>query len=142
MKHLYYIFAVIILFSSCTSNTIFKEPKDLIPQDQMVDLIVDMQLAVGGKTVTNLNQQRSNYMPLIYEKHGVDSARFARSNFYYSTKIDDYTRMLQTVKVRLDTLLKIHENLLREKDSIEKIKRKEGYKKVPGMENVLDSIIK
>ncbi|MFT6755934.1 MAG: hypothetical protein ACJAV9_001425, partial [Urechidicola sp.] len=104
MKQLLYLFSILIFLSSCTSNTIYKKPKDLISQEQMVDLIVDMQLAIGGKNVKNIEEKRSDYMPLIYEKYGVDSARFSRSNFYYSTTIDDYVNILQAVKVRLDTL--------------------------------------
>jgi hypothetical protein len=123
MKQLLYIFSILIFLSSCTSNTIYKKPKDLISQEQMVDLLVDMQLAVGAKSVKNIEEKRSNYMPLIYEKYGVDSARFARSNFYYSTTIDDYTKILQAVSVRLDTLKNKHENLLRANDSIEKANR-------------------
>ena len=114
-----------MFLSSCTSNTIYKKPKDLISQEQMVDLLVDMQLAIGAKSVKNIEEKRSNYMPLIYKKYNVDSARFARSNFYYSTTIDDYTKILQAVSIRLDTLKKIHENLLRESDSIEKANKSE-----------------
>lgn len=124
MKQLFCIFLSIIFLSSCTSNTIYKKPKDLIPHEQMVDLLVDMQLAVGAKVVKNIDNKRSNYMPLIYEKYGVDSGIFARSNFYYSTKIDGYTKILQEVKVRLDTLEVVHENLLRKSDSIKKNKLK------------------
>lgn len=141
MKQLLYLFSILIFLSSCTSNTIYKKPKDLISQEQMVDLIVDMQLAVGGKNVKNIEEKRSNYMPLIYEKYGVDSARFSRSNFYYSTTIDDYVNILQAVKVRLDTLKNIHEDLLRVNDSILKASKTKikDFKKGRLM---LDSIVK
>jgi hypothetical protein len=78
-------------------------------------------------------------MPLIYEKYGVDSARFSRSNFYYSTTIDDYVNILQAVKVRLDTLKNIHEDLLRANDSILKAIKIKNFKKGGLM---LDSIVK
>ena len=41
-------FIALILFSlltSCSSNTIFEEPKDLIPKDSMVLLLKDLVLA-------------------------------------------------------------------------------------------------
>lgn len=123
MKQLLTLFSILIFLSCCTSNTIYKKPKDLISQEQMVDLIIDMQLAVGAKSVKNKYEKRSNYMPLIYEKYSIDSARFARSNFYYSTRIDDYTKILEAVSVRLDTLKKNHEDLLRVNDSIKKANR-------------------
>ncbi|PJC58354.1 MAG: DUF4296 domain-containing protein, partial [Flavobacteriales bacterium CG_4_9_14_0_2_um_filter_35_242] len=45
MKHTYIILAIVLFFGACTSNTIYKKPKDLIPKDQMVDLMVDMYMA-------------------------------------------------------------------------------------------------
>ena len=77
-----------MFLSSCTSNTIYKKPKDLISQEQMVDLLVDMQLAVGAKVVKNIEEKRSNYMPLVYEKYNVDSGQFARSNSNYGADQD------------------------------------------------------
>jgi len=141
MKQLFYIFSILIFLSSCTSNTIYKKPKDLISQEQMVDLLVDMQLAVGAKSMKNIDNKRSNYMPLIYEKYNVDSARFARSNFYYSTRIDDYTKILQAVKVRFDSLKNKYENLIRENDSIEKASRPE-FKDLEKIQKNSDSLIK
>jgi len=141
MKQLFYIFSILIFLSSCTSNTIYKKPKDLISQEQMVDLLVDMQLAVGAKSMKNIEERRSNYMPLVYEKYNVDSARFARSNFYYSTRIDDYTKILQAVKVRFDSLKNKYEKLLRENDSIEKASRPE-FKDLEKIQINSDSLIK
>lgn len=141
MKQLFYIFSILIFLSSCTSNTIYKKPKDLISQEQMVDLLVDMQLAVGAKSMKNIDNKRSNYMPLVYEKYNVDSARFARSNFYYSTRIDDYTKILQAVKVRFDSLKNKYENLIRENDSIEKASRPE-FKDLEKIQKNSDSLIK
>lgn len=141
MKQLLTIFSILIFLSSCTSNTIYKKPKDLISQEQMVDLLVDMQLAVGAKSMKNIDNKRSNYMPLIYEKYNVDSARFARSNFYYSTRIDDYTKILQAVKVRFDSLKNKYENLIRENDSIEKASRPE-FKDLEKIQKNSDSLIK
>ena len=44
MKKLSYLLVFIFLVS-CTSNTIFKEPKDLIPKDTMSLLLQDMMIA-------------------------------------------------------------------------------------------------
>ena len=46
---------------SCTSNTILKKPDNLIPEDQMVDLITDLLIAKEAKAVKNENLEQSLY---------------------------------------------------------------------------------
>ena len=54
MKKLSYLLLFIFL-ASCTSNTIFKKPEDLIPSDTMSLLMQDMMVASSAKFVKNLN---------------------------------------------------------------------------------------
>ena len=57
----------------------------------MADILTDLYLAEGTRSIQNKELERSvDYMPLVYEKYKIDSVRFAESNFYYTTKIDDY----------------------------------------------------
>lgn len=127
-------FTLLLLFVvSCTSNTIYKKPEDLIGKDEMIALILDIQLANGARNVKNKDEKRMvEYMPLVYDKYGIDSARFARSNFYYSTRIDDYTKMLKAVQARLAKMEKEYDRKVFVEDSINKVFNKEKTnKKVP-----------
>ena len=54
MKKYFSIFLLFLLFS-CTSNTIFKEPKNLIPRDTMSLLIQEMMIASAAKNIKNIN---------------------------------------------------------------------------------------
>lgn len=111
-----------ILVLSCTSNTIYKKPDDLIQKDLMIELIGQMQIANAARSSKNLNKERSlEYMALVYNKYGIDSARFARSNFYYSTKIDEYKKMMQQVKADLNQLKKHQDFIVKESDSLKRI---------------------
>ena len=111
-----------IIFVNCTSNTILEKPKDLIPKEQMVDLITDLFLANEAKSIKNENLERNiNYSPLIYEKYKIDSLRFKESNLYYTSKIDEYNDILNEVDKRLKTLLEEFEASITEKDSIDSI---------------------
>ncbi|MEN8186111.1 MAG: DUF4296 domain-containing protein [Bacteroidota bacterium] len=104
MKFFTYIFVLVFLLS-CESKTNLEKPKDLIPEDQMVDLLVDINLANAAKSVKNKNAQKKiNYMPLVYEKYNIDSTRFANSNLYYTSKVDEYRRIFQEVDERLEDL--------------------------------------
>ncbi len=106
MKQFIAIILISIFIISCTSNTIYKKPKDFISKDQMVDLLVDMQIALGAKSTRNKDENRNiEYMHLVYDKYGIDSARFSASNFYYTTDIDQYNDILKKVKSRLDKMI-------------------------------------
>jgi hypothetical protein len=48
---------IFIIFISCTSNTIFEEPKDLIPRDTMSLLLQEMMIAASAKFINNKNGQ-------------------------------------------------------------------------------------
>lgn len=118
-----FITIILIYFSiiSCTSNTIYKKPKNLIPKDQMVDLLVDMQLALGAKSIKNKDDKKNiEYMHLVYNKYGIDSAQFATSNFYYTTNIDTYNDILKDVKNRLLKMKKKYETDINTNDYIKK----------------------
>jgi len=101
---------LITLFVSCTSRTIYKEPKNLIPKEQMIDLWTDIYIANAAKTVKNNKLERKiNYMPLVYKKYNIDSARFMESNIYYTSKIEDYEKMFNEVLVRIKKIKEPYE---------------------------------
>lgn len=118
---------------ACTSNTIIKKPDNLIPKNQMEDLITDMLIAAGAENIKNINLERNvNYFPLIFEKYGIDSTRFKESNYYYTSQIDDYEKILRKVderlkalKEKLDTEIKLQDSL--KNDSMKNIR--ENFKK-------------
>ncbi len=109
---------------NCTSNTIIKKPDNLISKDQMVDVLTDLFLATGGKNIKNIHLQRNvNYYPLVYEKYQIDSTQFKESNFYYTSKIDEYDKILKRVDDRLKKLRKQFEDEKNVQDSIKRMKR-------------------
>jgi uncharacterized protein related to proFAR isomerase len=115
-----------IFLVSCTSNTIFKKPKDLIPKDTMSLLLQDMMIASSAKFVKNINKQKKiNYISFVYDKYKIDSVRFQNSNFYYISKIDLYEEIITDAKVKLENKKKFFTKLKATQDSINKLKRKE-----------------
>ena len=90
------------LLASCSSNTIYDEPKDLIPKDSMVLLLKDLYLATSAKSIKNKKQQKKiSYTPLVYNTYKIDSLRFSTSNFFYTSKVDVYEPMLDQVMALL-----------------------------------------
>lgn len=124
MNKIFYILFIGIILTNCTSNTILKKPDNLIPKEEMINILTDMLLASGGEHIKNLNSQRNvNYFPLIFEKYHIDSTQFKESNFYYTSRIDDYEDILKQVDVRLKKLQKEIQNERSLKDSINNVKK-------------------
>lgn len=113
------ILLVLVLLVSCTSNTIFEKPKDLIPRDTMVILIQEMMIASSAKFVNNINSERDiHYMAFVYEKYKIDSSRFNRSNTYYISTIDEYIKLFREVKDSLEKKSNSFKRIKKRKDSI------------------------
>lgn len=122
MHKFFYITFLSLLLINCTSNTIIKKPNNLIPKDQMVDVLTDMFLASGAENIKNLRLERkANYFPLVFEKYHIDSTQFKESNFYYVSRIDDYEEILKKVEERLQNLRKLNEAEISQLDSIKNI---------------------
>jgi len=103
----------------------------------MVDVITDLLIASGAKNIKNIHQQRDvDYYSLVFEKYQVDSTQFQESNYYYTSKIDDYDEMLAEVNNRLRTLKNKFDKEKRELDSINK------YQRDTLLENQQNNIIK
>jgi len=148
MKKIIYIVVLSILAVSCNSNTILKKPKDLIPKDEMVNILTDMLIATSAHRLKNKGLMRNiNYFPLVFEKYQIDSTRFQTSNFYYTSKIDDYDAILKEVKARLTAQKKVVDSIRKVEDSIKKVKKyQSNLKKVKSINSEriikLDSIKK
>ena len=120
MRQITYFF-FFIFFASCTSNTIFKKPKDLIPKDTMSLLLQEMMISTSAKFIKNKNNQKNiNYMPFVYERFKIDSTRFESSNYYYMSTIDLYQEILEKAKASINTQQDVLKKVKKELDSIKK----------------------
>ena len=118
MKNISYLLIFIFLVS-CTSNTIFEKPKDLIPRDTMSLLIKEMMIASSAKHVKNKNFERKiEYMYLVYDQFKIDSTRFQTSNLYYMSKIDVYQEIFEKAKISLEVQKDFYKKTNTKKDSI------------------------
>ena len=104
-----FISIVFLIGVACTSNTIYKKPKDLIPEKRMTNLLTDLFVAQGVYEVENQKSKNTlNYYPAVLEHYKVDSTQLASSLIYYISKMNDYQRILKNVssklQIRLDSL--------------------------------------
>lgn len=98
----------------------------------MITLLTDMYIASSAKNVKNkLLQKEKNYVVLVYEKYKIDSTRFDSSNEYYTSKIEEYTDMLNVVKSNIDSIQEVYMNKRMVQDSIKKKKRRMIDEEIP-----------
>lgn len=120
------------MLCSCSSNTIFEKPKDLIPKDTMSLLVQEMMVASSATFIKNKDMERNiNYMPLVYDKFKIDSVRFQTSNLYYMSKIDEYKLIFEDAKNSLKQQKEYYDKIKSRIDSIrqDSIKRTKDLKK-------------
>jgi len=95
---------IFLFFSivSCNDNTIEK-PKNLIEKDKMIDILYDLSLLDAIKTQYidgGISSQKAN--EYIYKKYKIDSLQLVQSNKYYASDIEEYKKMFEKVKSKLD----------------------------------------
>lgn len=131
IQRLIYTGIILVILGSCTSNTIYKKPEDLIPEAKMVQLLTDIYIANAAKNIKTKDlHHKVNYLPLIYKKYGIDSLQFHHSNVYYMSRIDDYNAMYKKVEANIQRLLDSVDKLKKENDSLKAFALKKGKKQI------------
>ena len=92
---------LLVLLIGCQSET--EKPKNLISQENMVDIFYDLAIMDAMRSHNPLSLEVRGIQPdaYVYKKYKVDSLQFAQSNKYYSSDIDKYKSMYAEVNKRL-----------------------------------------
>lgn len=116
MNRLIYLFCL-IFFWNCQNVEKPQKPSNLIPKDKMVEILTESYLANAARGVgsKNLLVKDVKMDSLIYNKFGIDSIQFAKSNEYYAAGINDYIEIFEKVEANLEAMNK-------EMDSIRSLK--------------------
>lgn len=116
---------VLGFFLACHSFKKPKKPDNLIPKDQMEDLLYDLFVINAAKGVNKKILETNGFVPDSYvlNKHQVDSVRFADSNTYYAFSPEGYKEIIENVKARLEKEKETYDTILKEEDKKEKSKR-------------------
>lgn len=133
-----------LLLTSCQDVEKIPKPEDLISQDKMVEVLTEIALLHGARTYNKKMLEEKGIDPYEYlqEKYQVDSARFVRSNNYYSANYKIYSKIYGRVKERLG-LLQVQFDSIREieerkRDSIRTLEDEDTVKR--GQELLRDSL--
>ena len=92
--------------SGCQDIERTDKPEDLIPEDKMVDVLTDISLIHGARSYNKelMREKGIDVDKYVFEKHGIDSLQYIRSNRYYSENYKEYQDIYARVKERLEVL--------------------------------------
>ncbi|MGB0788973.1 MAG: DUF4296 domain-containing protein [Marinirhabdus sp.] len=137
MRNTVYIMALLTVLGCQDLDTIEK-PENLIPRDKMATVLAEAYINNAARSTANLEILRKGIKldALFYEKYGMDSIQFQKSNAYYTNDVEGYRALLEKVK---DILLKKQEyydtlsarELRRKLDSIERTSNKKNTTPAP-----------
>lgn len=75
------------------------KPKEVLPEDEMVDLLTDLQLAEGYLNSAGPNSvERDALIASVLKKHGVSQAQLDSTIAYYGRNIDEYYLLYNKVE--------------------------------------------
>ncbi len=126
------LFLALFLVVVACNNSAPKKPKNLIPKQDMVRILIDAKLISSARNTdkATLKKNGVDIDTYVYKKHNIDSLQFALSNAYYAFYTKEYEAIYNAVAdslTRLTTALKKAEK--REQDSLKAIQEEKKLKK-------------
>jgi len=110
------VIALIGILASCSSDLKLPDaPDDLIPEEQMVDLLYDMTILESGiqvryQSVNRYYKVMQQSGKVYLKSKGISVERYERSYDYYVSRPEQmqemYTRVMDSITVELNTLQK------------------------------------
>jgi|SRR5690554_301249 len=107
---------MVFLFLACQNIKQSDKPNDLIPEEKMVDVLVDLYLFTATKAYNRNMLQESGLSSemFIFEKHNIDSLQFEKSNAYYSANLELYGTIHKKAQTLLEAKLAELDSLISE----------------------------
>jgi hypothetical protein len=97
-----------------------KRPSDLIPQDQYINLLIELQLLKSYQIEQHPDSVKVDSLrKAIFAKYGVTKDQFKRSHLYYRRNVKQQTKRIQEAISRLTQDRMTREDSLAKKDSTE-----------------------
>lgn len=123
-NYLKYMF-FLVLVVGCQNIPKAPKPDRLIPEDKMVDILVDLAKIDASMSFNPRSFKKRGIDPeaYIYEKYGIDSAQLAKNNAYYIEQFEINKRMYEAVRERLKNQKEILDSIDSAEDKIRTLDR-------------------
>jgi len=101
-----FLIGLIIILFGCSNNNV---PKDLIPEDSLVLIIVDMHLADAILIEPSVQQKqfvinKTKFYNVVLDKHSITKEEFQKNIDYYSNNPEQFNKVYEKVIEELTIL--------------------------------------
>ena len=98
------LFFCCILWAASCAEEVIEKPDNLIPQEKMINIIYDMAMLNAAKEINSqiLSEYVKQPSDFIFNKYGIDSIQYTKSDLYYASIPAEYDKIYNAVKMRLD----------------------------------------
>lgn len=110
-----------------------EKPKNLIPEEKMVEIIYDMALfeAITVSQPASVQERKLEPDTFIFKKYQVDSLQFSASNKFYAADVNLYAKIFDKVSKKLESKLKETDSLVKKGVNVGEPKVDEKGKNLP-----------
>lgn len=111
---------VLLLIVACQSVESPPEPKPLLDQNKMVELISDLIILDATMSVNSNKLEEIKVIPnqFIFQKYALDSAQIAANLRYYNEEISQNKELYAQAKSRVEALKNNYDSIKTLKDSL------------------------
>ena len=112
MRNFKALFFILTLWS-CQDVKRPEIPQNLIPEDQMVEVLTEAYLINAARSFDNrtIIENKIKLDSFFYKKFNIDSLQFVESDAYYTSNLSTYKRLFTKVEERM-ALLKVESDSL------------------------------
>ena len=97
------LFSIILVFQfGCTGQNDPQKPNDLIPEDQYIDLLIEMQHIQSYRNAEPDSVNADSLKAKVYESYSVTDSQFLATHKYYQLQPDRHLRQIDSVLKKLD----------------------------------------
>jgi hypothetical protein len=109
MKKIIYLFSLIFLFACAQSKDEVKIPDDIIPPQEMINVIIDFHIAEAALVECQNKKEDVNVTTILYynsilKKHKITRAKFDKSMKFYTENIQLLQIIYEEVGNELSTM--------------------------------------
>lgn len=95
-------FSMIMVFTGCSGQNSPEKPNDLIPEDQYIDLLIEMQNIQSYRNADPDSVNADSLKTIVFNAYNVTDSQFLVSHKYYQLQPDLHLRQIDSALNKLD----------------------------------------
>lgn len=92
-----------LIFSACVGPEKIPKPKNLIPEEKYIDLMVEIQHIITYRNANPDSSDADSLKLVVFEKYDVTNEQYVASHHYYQRQVDQQIKRVDEALKKLKT---------------------------------------